>query len=485
MRFATLIGPELKDLLRENPAALSEVLEELHPEDIAEIVDDLSEEEAATLLAHVPAEIAAPVFERMSRERQEEIITRMSPEVAADIVESMSSDDRADLVQDLDDEPREKIMAALEPEEARDIRALSEFAENTAGGLMTTDFIGLSKDLTIRETIEAVRARADSVETVYYIYVLHGVDDELPASTPEHANESARAAHALHHDGPYKLLGVASLRDLLLAESTQTLGDVMTENVITLAPDLHQEEVAKTLAKYDLSAVPVTDKFGRLLGVVTFDDVMDVLVAEQTEDVQKLAGIEPVEGGYFATGFWRFISARARWLIALFIGEFFTGTALARYEGSFHAVATLVMFIPLVISSGGNSGSQSATIVIRAMAVGDIKDKDTVRVVRRELGQGMILGLILGSIGFVRTMLWRPVVAHQFRLSCVVSLTLVAVVTLGCAVGALFPMLLKRMRFDPAVSSTPFIASLVDVLGIITYFSIAKFFLASVMTPAH
>ncbi|MBL8685665.1 MAG: magnesium transporter [Myxococcales bacterium] len=468
MRFATLIGPELRDLLREEPSSVAEFLEEVHPEDIADIVDDLSPEEAATVMAHLPADTAAPIFERLESARQQAVIARMETPAAAAIVGSMASDDRVDLVQELEEEPRAKLLAAMEPDEARDVRALSEYADNVAGGLMTTDFIGLPPRLTVRDAIEAIRQRADRVETVYYVYVLLlPKDGEEPEA------------------GPHKLLGVASLRDLLLGEASQTLGDVMTENVITVAPELDQEEVARTLAKYDLSAVPVVDKFQRLLGVITFDDVMDVLVQEQTEDVQKLAGVEPVEQGYFDTGFWRFISARARWLIALFIGELFTGTALARYEDAFHSVATLVLFIPLVISSGGNSGSQSATIVIRAMAVGEIKDNDAFRVVRREFGQGIVLGLILGAIGFLRTLLWRPAVAHQTRLAFVVSLTLVAVVTIGTVVGSVMPILLKRMRFDPAVSSTPFIASLVDVLGIVAYFSIAKAILGAVLGAAH
>jgi magnesium transporter len=467
MRFATLIGPELKDLLREEPASVAEFLEEVHPEDIADIIDDLTAEETATVMTHIPAEVAAPIFERLEPARQQDVLARMETNAAAALVGSMASDDRADLVQELEEEPREKILAALEPDDARDVRALSEFAENTAGGLMTTDFIGLPPTLTVREAIEEIRQRADEVETVYYVYVLLLDKGEGEGD-----------------DGPKKLLGVASLRDLLLGEGAQTLGEVMTENVITVAPELDQEEVARTLAKYDLSAVPVVDKFGRLLGVITFDDVMDVLVQEQTEDVQKLAGVEPVEESYFDTGFWRFISARARWLIALFIGELFTGTALARYEDAFHAVATLVLFIPLVISSGGNSGSQSATIVIRAMAVGEIKDGDAFRVLRREFGQGIVLGLILGVIGFIRAFLWRPRVAHQFKIAVIVSLTLVAVVTIGTVVGSVMPILLRRMRFDPAVSSTPFIASLVDVLGIVAYFSIAKALLGAIIA-AH
>jgi magnesium transporter len=473
MRFATLIGPDLRDLLREQPEQLREVLDEVHPEDLADIVQDFEPGEASQVIAHLPPEIAAPIFERLERARQTEILPNLEVKVAARLIESMSADDRADVVQELDADLRARILAVLQPEEARDVRELAKYPENTAGGLMTTDYIGVSEDMTVREAIEEVRKRAGEVETVYYIYVLHGE----PMSPPGGAREGLDL-------GARKLLGVASLRDLLLGAPDQKISEVMTENVITVPPELDQEEVARTIAKYDLGALPVVDKFQRLLGVITFDDVMDVLVQEQTEDVQKLAGVEPVEEGYFDTGFWRFISARARWLVALFIGELFTSTALSRYEEAFKAVGTLVLFIPLVISSGGNSGSQSATIVIRAMAVGQIKDGDAYRVISREVGQGAVLGLILGAIGFVRAILWRPAVPHQLKISLIVALTLIAVVMIGTVVGSVLPMLLKRLRLDPAVSSTPFIASLVDVFGIVAYFSIARSILGAVIHAA-
>lgn len=467
MRLATLIAPDLRELLREEPEQLREVLGEVHPEDLADIVQELEPGEASQVIAHLPAEIAAPIFERLERPRQREILPNLDVKVAARLIESMSADDRADVVQELDPDLRARLLALLEPEEAREIRELARYPENTAGGLMTTDYIAVSEDMTVREAIEQVRARAGEVETVYYVYVLHG--------------ETATAVGDGHERARHKLVGVASLRDLLLAKPDQLLSEVMTENVITVPPEMDQEEVARTIAKYDLSAVPVVDKFQRLLGVITFDDVMDVLVAEQTEDVQKLAGVEPVEEGYFDTGFWRFISARARWLVALFLGELFTSTALSRYEEAFKAVGTLVLFIPLVISSGGNSGSQSATIVIRAMAVGQIREGDALKVLAREMGQGLVLGMILGAIGFLRAILWRPVVPHQFQIASIVALTLVAVVTLGTVVGSALPMFLRRVRLDPAVSSTPFIASLVDVFGIVAYFSIARAILGAII----
>ena len=477
MRVASLMTPDLRDLLREAPDRVREVLAEVHPEDIAEIVQELEATAGALVFAHMAAETGAPIFARLERARQQEIVPHLEASIASRLIEAMSPDDRADVVQNLEPELRQKLLALLEPAEARDVRELARWADNTAGGLMTTNYVSVHETTTVRGAIEAVRADASRAEMVYYVYVLHRAESLHPGAT------SSQDAH-VPWPGGHKLLGVVSLRDLLLASPEQLVGNVMTQNVITVLPELDQEEVARTIAKYDLSAVPVVDKFQRLLGVITFDDVMDVLVAEQTEDVQRLAGVEPVVEGYFDTGFWRYISARARWLVALFLGELFTSTALSRYEDAFKAVGTLVLFIPLVISSGGNSGSQSATLVIRAMAIGQIHDRDVQRVLRRELLQGLVLGLLLGFIGFIRAMAWRPVVPHQLAISTVVGLTLVVVVSIGTVVGSGLPMLLRRMRFDPAVSSTPFIASLVDVLGIVAYFSIAHALLGSVIHAA-
>lgn len=463
MHVAHLLGPDLRDVLREQPEELGEVLEEFHPEDLADLLQQLEPAEAATLMGAVKPELGAPIFERLSRARQLEVVAALDVKVAARLLESMAADDRADLVQQLDPSLGSKLLASLAPDEARDVRELAQYAASSAGGLMTTDFLWLAEQGTVREAIETVRKSAAEAETIYSLYVLMG--------DPAREEEGERL----------KLLGVVSLRDLLLASPEQPVREVMTENVITVPPEMDQEEVARTMAKYDLSAVPVVDKFARLLGVITFDDVMDVLVAEQAEDVQRFAAVEPVPDGYFDTRFWRFISARARWLIALFLGELFTSTALSHYEDAFHSVSTLVLFIPLVISSGGNSGSQSASIVIQAMARGDIQDRDAGRVLGRELGQGCVLGLLLGAIGFLRAMILRPRIPHQFEIALVIAATLVVVVSIGTVVGSALPMLLRKLKQDPAVSSTPFIASLVDVAGIVAYFSIARAVLGAVI----
>jgi magnesium transporter len=258
------------------------------------------------------------------------------------------------------------------------------------------------------------------------------------------------------------------------------MSEVMTENIITVPPEMDQEEVARRLAKYDLSAIPVIDERGVFLGVITADDVIDVLTQEQTEDVQKLAAVEPLDDPYFQTTFWTFIRKRATWLIVLFVEEFFTGSALRHYDSIIQAVAKLSYYIPLLISTGGNSGSQSASLVIRGLAVGEIKTKDWWRIAVRELGQGLVLGCILASVGVGRVLMW----GDGGRFAFLVGSTLIGIVVMGCVVGSMLPLALRRIGFDPATSSTPFIASLVDVLGIIIYFNIARLVLFEVIAAA-
>ncbi len=318
---------------------------------------------------------------------------------------------------------------------------------------MTTDYISVPLELTVADVIERIRKVGDEAETVYYVYVVTDA----------------------HH-----LLGVVSLRDLLLSAPSARLAEVMTENVFAVPPDTDQEEVARAMAKYDFSALPVLDPSRKLLGVITVDDVIDVLTEEQTEDVQRLAAVEPIEDGYFQTGFWTFIRKRGPWLLALFISEFFTGTALRHYDEVIQAVAKLSYYVPLLISTGGNSGSQSASLIIRGLAVGDIKLGDWRRVFFREFGQGLVLGLMLASIGMLRVWMWGDGLGFMLTIGS----TLVAIPLMGCTVGSMLPLLLRRLGVDPATSSTPFIATLIDVLGIMVYFNVAKVMLAEVIA-AH
>jgi len=455
MRLASLLGPDLKQVLKEDPDQVRELLGEIHPEDLADLIGDLDADEAAELLARMPAEDAAPIFERLDEEEQGEIVEVMPPESVAHIASEMAPDDRADLFSLLPESVGDVILEKLEevdPKAAEDVREIEKWPETSAGHLMTTAYVSVNPQVTVRSAIDAVRAHAENYsENVYNVYAL---------------------------DEKKRLMGIASLRDLLLATPLQPLNEILRTNVISVPPLEDQEEVARKMAKYDLNVMPVVDDKGTILGVITIDDIVDVLTQEQTEDVQKLGGVEPLDVPYFRTSFLSFIKKRGVWLFILFFGEFFTQTALRYYDPVFDAIRGAAYYVPLLISAGGNSGSQSSTLIIRGMAVGEIKMKDWWRILVRELAMGLVLGIGLGAFGFMRVLMYRDQHA-DFALT--VALTLVGIVMTGCVVGAMLPIVLKRVGMDPATSSTPFIASLVDVLGIIIFVHMAKIVMASVL----
>ncbi|MFI5296850.1 MAG: magnesium transporter [Polyangiales bacterium] len=458
MQLVSLIGPDLRRMLTaaQDPDAARELVEEFHPEDLADLLKDLGPEESAAILKLLPEDIAASIFERLEQGEQESILTLIGPEAGADIASEMAADDRAAFIENLPEEVGEKLLATLErvdPVAAEEARSLGRYEPGTAGSLMTTDYLHVSIDATVAQAIDIVRKHGEKVETVYYLFVLVGQN---------------------------RLGGVVSLRDLLLADATVRISEVMTERIVTATPDVDQEEIARRMSKYDLLALPIVDTSGGLIGVITADDIMDVLTQEGTEDVQKLGGMEAIEDPYFATSFLTFIRKRASWLVILFVEEFFTGTALRHYDEVLQAVGKLAYYVPLLISTGGNSGSQSATLIIRGMAVGEIKTKDWTRIAWRELGMGVVMGCILAAVGVGRVLMW----GDGWRFAALIALTLIGIVTMGCVVGSMLPIMLKRFGFDPATSSTPFIASLVDVMGIIIYFNIAKFLLRDVIEAA-
>ncbi len=443
-----LILPDVAEALRTDPGSVVELTDELHPPDIADIVVELDEELGLTLVRALPVEMAARVFAAIDPGRRVDLYKSLlaaEGERAIDIAEEMSPDDRADLLAELDEEARSAVLARMDRAESREVRALLAYPEGTAGALMTTAFLSLSADLTAGRAIEEVRRIAAEMETIYDAYAV---------------------------DPSGLLVGVVSLRDLVIAPAEKTIREIMEPHVIAVPATADQEEVARLVAKYDLFALPVLDEQRRIVGIITIDDVVDVVEEEATEDVQRLGAVEPLEGGYFATGFWEFVRKRAGWLVVLFLGELFTASAMRHYEDSFRAVAALVIFIPLIISSGGNAGSQSASLMIRSLALGDVRPRDFGRVIVRELVIGLTLGIGLCVFGIARVLLWDQTRSVAFAVT--VAAAIVGVVTLGAVVGSGFPLILKRLGLDPAVSSTPFIASLVDVLGLILYFEIAK-----------
>jgi magnesium transporter len=458
MRLSTLLGPDLKELLKEDPDQVRELLDEIHPEDLADIIGDLDADEAAKLLSRLPAEDAAPIFERLDDEEQGEIVEVMPPESVAHIASEMAPDDRADLFSVLPEAVGEVILEKLEevdPKAAEDVRQIEKWPDTSAGHLMTTAYVSTGPHVTVRSAIEAVRAHAENHhENVYNVYAL---------------------------DPQQRLVGVASLRDLLLASPLQPLEEILRTNIISVQPLEDQEEVARKMAKYDLNVIPVVDEKGKILGVITIDDIIDVLTQEQTEDVQKLGGVEPLDVPYFRTSFLSFIKKRGVWLFVLFFGEFFTQMALRHYDPVFEAIKGAAYYVPLLISAGGNSGSQSSTLIIRGLAVGEIQLRQWPRVLFRELLMGLVLGLGLAIVGFARV-LTTPEGDVQFALT--VGATLVGIVMTGCTVGSMLPIMLKRIGLDPATSSTPFIASLVDVFGIIIFVYVAKIVMAQVLATS-
>jgi magnesium transporter len=457
MRLAPLIGPDLQDAIALGPEAVREAVSEFHPEDIAELLEDLSGREAVALVRALPTETAADVVERLPPRRQVLVFNAIDTGRAVELLSEMDPDDRVDLLQELDEEDASALLSALErrePEAAEEARELAHYEPETAGGLMTTEFASLPPDTKVWEAMDAARrlGREELAEMLYYIYVC-GTSG--------------------------KLLGVVSLRDLILSDPGQALSEIMTTNVFAVKTSDDQEQVAHAIARYDLTALPVVDDRDRMLGVVTVDDVVDVVIEEATEDAQKMGGVVPLEDSYFQTGWAEFVWKRGSWLVLLFLAQLLTATVIQENQAALEATVELVLFIPLIIASGGNAGSQSSTLIIRAMAVGELRPGDWTKVLGRELLIGLSLGVALGLIGFARGWFAGETV-DPVALATAVGASVLAIVTLSTMIGSLLPLLIKRAGLDPAVSSTPFIASVVDILGLVVYFAVAHVILVTV-----
>jgi magnesium transporter len=450
MRLATLFGPDFHATLAEDPQAFREALEEFHEEDIAEIVEDLPTADIVALLRVLPDDFAAGVLERLPDERRREVLEGLKVEEAATLLAEMEPDERADAVQELEQPLQQRLLAELdkvEPEAADEVRELARYPEGSVGSIMTTSYVACPPETKVWKAIDEVRrlSKEGELESIYYVYGVAFGD---------------------------KLVGVASLRDLILADPSQELADVMTENVVRVLDTDDREQAARVIAKYDFHAMPVVDGQGKMVGVVTVDDVVDVVIDEATEDAQKMGAVSPMEGGYFQTRFFEYWKSRVTWLVILFLGGFLTANVMQSFEGEIQRFVILAVFIPLIISTGGNAGSQSATLIIRALSLDEVKPSDWLRVLSRELLTGLSLGVVVGALGFARA--WLAADHEALPLAFVVSTSIVAVVTVGSLVGSLLPLLIQRVGLDPAVSSTPFIASLSDVIGLLVYLGIAS-----------
>ncbi|MEM7449292.1 MAG: magnesium transporter [Myxococcota bacterium] len=452
MRLSTLLGPDLRATIESDPAGLLDALEEFHAEDIAELIESLPDADAIQLMRLLPAELGADIIERVESDRRETILRSFNKERRVELLAEMDPDDRVDVIQEFSDPSyAAKVLGEIseaDPEVGEETRELVAWAPETAGGIMTTQFVALEPETKGWEAIEHLRGvgQRDEAETLYYMYVCgYG----------------------------QKILGVVSLRDLILADPGARLSELMTEKVVRVRPEDDQEQVARIIARYDLAALPVVDENGVMLGVCTVDDVVDVVIEEATEDAQKMGGVVPLEDSYFATGLVEFIWKRATWLVVLFFGQLLTASVMEANEKTLRLVLELAVFIPLIIASGGNAGAQSSSLIIRALAVGEIRPKDWLSVLAREVVIGCCIGMTLGAIGFLRAFLLGQAI-DPTSIALVVGLSIVCIVALGTVLGSLLPMLIKRLGLDPAVSSTPFIASLIDVLGLLVYFALAR-----------
>jgi magnesium transporter len=491
--IAALIAPDIVALLKKSPQLVAAETEELHPADLADVAETLSAHDLLRLLKVLPRERAADVLEYLNEELRAEALEAMNAAEAAGIISEMTPDDRADVLDDLEDDVADEILSEIPAEARAETEKLLSYEPDTAGGIMTTEYIAMRPHATVEDALAEVRAAARSGrrEALYHVYV---TDDNvaggsvLPAGGFTGGGGSVGSVSGISvvgggGTGGGRLVGVLSLRELLSAPDGALLGDVAREDVVTVPTSADREEVARVTREYDLVAVPVVDESGRIVGVVTVDDVIDAIVDEQTEDVQRQAAVEPLEEPYFQVGFWSVARKRAGWLVLLFLGSTLTVNVLQAYGSRLLTLSIFTLFLPLIVSAGGNSGSQSASLITRALAVGDVNMRDAMRVLLRECGQGLLLGAFLGLIGFVRVLAAPPhpddvLVIAPLLMAAVVGVTVVAVVLTGTVVGAMLPLILRRIGVDPAIASSPFIASFVDITGIAIYLAVASWILS-------
>ncbi|GAB4136225.1 MAG: magnesium transporter [Ignavibacteriales bacterium] len=453
--ISQLIKPEILELINSrNFQDLKAVLLDWEPMDIAEIMQDIEENEQLLLFRLLPTELAADVFEYFDYDTQVNLIHAMGGEKASEILNEMSPDDRTALFEEMPSNVVKQMLAYLSPDERKIARDLLLYPENSIGRLMTPDYIAIQSHWTVGQTLDYIRKNGHDKETLNIIYVV----DEKGHLTDD-----------------------IKIREFLLAELETPVIDLMDGNYVSLKVHDDQESAIEIFKKYDRIALPVTDNSGILLGIVTVDDVLDIAEEEATEDIQKIAAVEALEESYPETGFLSMIKKRAGWLVILFISELFTASAMSYFEEEISKAVILAVFVPLIISSGGNSGSQASTLIIRALALGEISILNWFSVFKKELFVGLTLGIILAFFGFLRVYIWTFVSSdygmHWLLIALTVGSSLVGVVMWGTLMGSMLPLILKKIGFDPATSSAPFIATLVDVTGIVIYFSLASLFL--------
>jgi len=457
-----LFGPEVRMMLAENDEAeMKAFLENLHPATVAEaLTGEFEVDQVWRFLKHTSIRNQAAIFEYFPIDWQVKMVEGTGREHMAHLIEQMSHDDRVDLMRRLMPRVAESLLRLVDEADRRDIATLVAQDKNTAGGLMTTAYAWLPPHLTVAEALDRLRLQAPEQETVYYTFVL---------------------------DDDHKLIGIVSLRDLIMAPRHALIKGIMGDRVFSVRAGADRQVVARELAHYDLLALPVVDEQNRMVGIVTHDDVIDVVVQKATEDVHRMGGVGPLAENYLQAPFFTIWRKRAFWLACLFLAELLTFTALAGFAEQIEKVVVLSLFVPLVISTGGNSGSQAATLITRAMALGHVTLRDWFRVLRHELVMGVALGVTLGLIGFARAGLTPTEIRRtvdSLDLALVVGQSVACICLWGTLVGSMLPLGFKRIGVDPGIASSPFVATFVDVTGILIYFSIANIYLHPILSGA-
>lgn len=459
--LAQAMTPEIREMIQErNLKELREVLIDWPTPEISDLIEKLETPDDVTVFRLLPHELATETFEYLEFEKQELLIEELAKEekFLIALLNDLSPDDRTALLEELPGPVANKLLTKLSPEERAIATKLLGYPEDSIGRLMTTEYVAVRPEWNVQQALDHIRHEGVDSETLNVIYVV---------------------------DEKWNLLDDLRIREIILAEPQAQISDIMDKHFISLKATDDQETAVQVFQEYDRIALPVTDTRGVLLGIVTIDDAMDVAEEEATEDIHKIGGSEALDTPYIDTPFATLIKKRAKWLVLLFLGEMLTATAMSYFQKEIARAVVLALFVPLIISSGGNSGSQAATIIIRAMAVGEISLRDWWHVMRREIISGLSLGVVLGSIGVLRITIWQMLFQlygdHWLLVSFTVGLSLVGVVLWGTLSGSMLPFVMKKIGADPAASSAPFVATLVDVTGLVIYFSVAALILSGTL----
>jgi len=453
--LGNLLKPEFEELIQaRNYDAIREAFGEMDPPDIAEVIEDLPPEDSGIIFRVLPRDTATKVFEYLPVDQQTEVVETLGNEQLVGLLNGMAPDDRTRLLEELPAEVTKRALNTLTPEQMKVARQLLGYPEGSAGRFMTPKYLAVRPGWTAQQALDYVREHGKDIETLNVIYVT---------------------------DDKGLLLDDIRLGVLVLAKPDQLVSALNDASLVSIPATATRDEVVATFEKYDRIALPVTDSRGVLVGMITVDDVLDVAEQKATEEIQGLGGVEALDAPYFDVSFGSMVRKRGGWLSALFLGEMLTATAMTGFAAEIEKAVVLTLFLPLIISSGGNSGSQATSIIIRSLALREVRLGEWWRVCWREISSGLALGLLLGTIGFIRIVLWAKVFhlygEHFLLVAITVGLSLVGVVLYGNLVGSMLPFLLRRLGFDPAKASAPFVATLVDVSGLIIYFTTASLIL--------